>query len=60
MEYEIHVIMERTLFFSEDKECMLLLSLLEKIHHTSLSLVAKNIDFKLKILIYSLSLVANE
>jgi len=39
----IPYIVELTFFFSEDKECMLLLSLLKKIHHTSLSLVAKEI-----------------
>jgi len=39
---------------------MVMLSLLEEIHHTSLNLVTKNIDFKLKNLICSLSLLGDE
>jgi hypothetical protein len=39
---------------------MSLLFLLDEIHHTSLSLVAKNIDFKSEIFICSLSLAADE
>jgi hypothetical protein len=60
MWYEIHVIMELTLFLYENKECMSLLSLLEKIHHTNLSLVVKKHRLQLEILICSLSLVADE
>ena len=41
IEYEIHAIVELTLFLSEDKKCMSLLSLLKEIYHTSFILVAK-------------------